>query len=88
MRIARARLIVNPGSVGQPAYADDYPYPHVIESGSPNARYAIVEHIDGQWRSSHFALPCRHAEMAALAKARGRLDWTCALSRGHMSLSS
>jgi putative phosphoesterase len=84
VRSARGQLIVNPGSVGQPAYADDQPYPHVVESGSPDARYGIVEHIGGQWRSSLFAIPYRHAEMAALAKSRGRLDWECALLTGYM----
>ena len=88
VRGARGRLIVNPGSVGQPAYADDQPYPHVIESGSPDARYGIAEYVDGQWRSSLFAVPYRHAEMAALAKSRGRLDWECALLTGYMPRSS
>ncbi|USX13092.1 hypothetical protein NHH88_26060 [Oxalobacteraceae bacterium OTU3CAMAD1] len=80
-------MIVNPGSVSQPVYADDYPCAHVIESGSPDATYAIAEHIDGQWRSSHFAIPYGHAEMAALAKSRGRLDWECALLTGYMPRS-
>ena len=88
VRGARGRLIVNPGSVGQPAYADDQPYPHAIESGSPDARYGIAEYVDGQWRSSLFAVPYRHAEMAALAKSRGRLDWECALLTGYMPRSS
>ena len=84
VRSARGNLIVNPGSVGQPAYADDQPYPHVIESGSPDARYGIVEYIGGQWRSSLVAVPYRHEEMAALANSRGRLDWECALLTGYM----
>lgn len=79
------QLIVNPGSVGQPAYADDYPYPHVIASGSPDARYAIVEQYEGQWRSSLLNVPYKHREMAALAKSRGRLDWEVALLTGYMS---
>lgn len=41
--LADGRLIVNPGSVGCPAYTDDHLYEHVIESGSPDACYAIVE---------------------------------------------
>ncbi|MBZ0290084.1 MAG: metallophosphatase family protein, partial [Anaerolineae bacterium] len=32
------RLVVNPGSVGIPAYDDDLPFPHIMESGSPHAR--------------------------------------------------
>jgi diadenosine tetraphosphatase ApaH/serine/threonine PP2A family protein phosphatase len=35
------RLVVNPGSVGIPAYDDDLPYQHVMEAGSPHARYAV-----------------------------------------------
>ncbi len=31
-------LVVNPGSVGMPAYTDDNPMPHAIESGTPHAR--------------------------------------------------
>ncbi len=35
--------VVNPGSVGQPAYSDPTPPDaHVSEAGSPHARYAIV----------------------------------------------
>ena len=84
VRSARGQLIVNPGSVGQPAYADDHPYPHVVESGSPDARYAIVEQVDGGWRSCLFAVPYRHADMAALARSNGRPDWEHALLTGYM----
>ena len=28
-------LVVNPGSVGMPAYTDDTPVPHAIETGAP-----------------------------------------------------
>lgn len=34
--------IVNPGSIGMPAYTDDQPVPHAIETGAPHARYAIA----------------------------------------------
>ena len=36
-------LIVNPGSVGLPAYTVPKPDAFVSESGSPHARYAILE---------------------------------------------
>lgn len=87
-RIVRARggsLIVNPGSVGHPAFADNYPYPHVVETGSPDARYAIVEKRDGIWSTSLFSVPYDHVEMAALAKARDFADWESALLTGYMS---
>jgi putative phosphoesterase len=87
-RSVRARsgsLIVNPGSVGHPAFADDYPYPHVVETGSPDARYAIVEKRDGSWLSSLLSVPYDHFEMAALAKARDFTDWESALLTGYLS---
>jgi putative phosphoesterase len=79
------RLIVNPGSVGQPAFDDDLPYPHVVESGSPDARYAIVEAVKGNWVSQLFTVPYDHQAMAQLARLRQRPDWECALLTGYMS---
>ncbi len=43
VRLADGRMIVNPGSVGSPGYRDVHPFPHVMEAGSPDARYAILE---------------------------------------------
>ncbi|MEO1088081.1 MAG: metallophosphoesterase family protein, partial [Acidobacteriota bacterium] len=42
-------LVLNPGSVGLPAYTDVSPYPHAMEAGSPHARYAIVERGAAGW---------------------------------------
>lgn len=39
--------IVNPGSIGMPAYTDDSPVPHAIETGAPHARYAIATRRPG-----------------------------------------
>jgi predicted phosphodiesterase len=39
VRLPDGRLIVNPGSVGSPGYRDRLPYPHVMQAGSPEARY-------------------------------------------------
>lgn len=78
-------LVVNPGSVGQPAYADDLPYPHVIESGSPDARYALLEHRAGSWRASLISVPYASEEMASLAASRGHPDWAAALRTGYVS---
>lgn len=81
----RGKLVVNPGSVGQPAFADDYPYPHVIETGSPDARYALLEGKGAAWCASLIAVPYPFASMAELAKKRKRPDWVCALLTGYMS---
>lgn len=85
VRSARGQLIVNPGSVGQPAYRDTHPYPHAIEAGSPDARYAIAERRDGVWQACLINVPYPHQAMAALATARARPDWAAALRSGYMN---
>lgn len=78
-------LIVNPGSVGQPAFDDDHPTPHAVETGSPDARYAVVENHNGAWHSTLITVPYPHQEMAALARMRNRPDWESALLTGYMT---
>lgn len=78
------QLIVNPGSVGLPAYDDIHPYPHAVETGSPHARYAIVEQRDGDWTARLVAVPYDHTAMAKLALENGRPDWAHALKTGRM----
>lgn len=82
VRSARGMLIVNPGSVGQPAYRDDTPYPHVVQSGSPDARYAIMERGRHGWQTALISVPYDHAAMAELARRRARPDWERALMTG------
>src|SRR5690349_17026407 len=50
VRLSDGRLIVNPGSVGCPGYRDNHPFPHVVEAGTPDARYAILEFRDSAWQ--------------------------------------
>jgi putative phosphoesterase len=85
VRTAAGQLIVNPGSVGHPAYEYDYPYPHKIESGSPDARYAILEKRQHGWTASLINVPYAWQHMAELAALRGREDWVSALRSGYMN---
>jgi putative phosphoesterase len=85
VRTRKGQLIVNPGSVGLPAYDATRPEPHVMETGSPDARYAIVEGEGRTWSASLLAVPYDHDEMSKLAAARGRDDWAHALSTGYAS---
>ena len=68
------QLVVNPGSVGIPAYDEDMPYPHVMEAGSPHARYAIVTRHGEEWDVAHIAVVYPWALAAAAARSRGRPD--------------
>lgn len=74
---AAGRLIVNPGSVGLPAYTDDLPFPHAMESGSPHARYALLscDSADGGWQVEHIAVPYDWERAAHVAASHGRADW-------------
>ncbi|HEX2735834.1 MAG TPA: metallophosphoesterase family protein [Polyangiaceae bacterium] len=85
-RIARSRLgqlLVNPGSVGLPAFEADWPHPHRAETGSPDARYAIVEQRAGAWQAELVAVPYDHAAVARVARERGRTEWELALLTGY-----
>lgn len=68
------RLVVNPGSVGIPAYEHDLPFPHVMEAGSPHARYAVLTRQLGGWAVEHVALPYQWSVAADVARRNGRPD--------------
>lgn len=75
-------LIVNPGSVGLPAYSDETPFPHVMETGSPHARYAILERHDAGWHVCQQQIPYAHEDAAGFALRNGREDWAFCLRNG------
>jgi predicted phosphodiesterase len=80
------RVLLNPGSVGCPAYADPDPPAHVSEAGAPQARYAVMEVAEGRLVAADFiALSYDHEAAAARAEAKGRPDWAHALRHGAMA---
>lgn len=84
LRSGAGQLLVNPGSVGLQAWDDEHPSPHVAETGSPDARYAIIERGPaGGWSVEQLVVSYDHAAMAALARRRGRPDWERALLSGY-----
>lgn len=74
--ISGGRLVVNPGSVGLQAYDDDHPYFHIIENGSPHARYAICEKTGSGWSVVHLSVSYDHHKAANAALKNGRADWS------------
>ena len=77
-------LIVNPGSVGLQAYADDHPFPHLVENDTPHARFAVVSNDAGPWEVSFYLVAYDWNEAAKVAAANGRDDWAIALRKGWM----
>jgi predicted phosphodiesterase len=83
------RLVVNPGSVGLPAYNHDEPFAHIMEAGSPHARYAILSRspdAPAAWAVEHVAVPYDWARAAEVARRRGREDWAQPLLAGRATL--
>src|SRR6201996_1945093 len=85
VRLRDGRLIVNPGSVGSPGYRDVHPFPHVIEAGTPDARYAIIEFDGGDWHVTFRHVPYDHEAMADLARRNGQPELASALATGWIS---
>lgn len=84
MQLSDGRLIVNPGSVGLPAYSDDHPIPHAIENGTPHARYATVSNASGHWEVSFHLVPYDWEQAARDAEANSSPDWAKALRTGRV----
>ena len=83
VRTRQGQVVVNPGSIGLQAYADTHPSPHVVETGSPDARYAIVEKTLKLWSVTLLSIPYDHKSMADLAKLNGSSRWEHALLTGY-----
>jgi diadenosine tetraphosphatase ApaH/serine/threonine PP2A family protein phosphatase len=84
VQLRDGRMIVNPGSVGSPGYRDIHPFPHVMEAGTPDARYAILELVDGIWRATFRRVPYDHDAMAELARRNGQPELASALATGRI----
>jgi predicted phosphodiesterase len=76
------KMIINPGSVGLPAYEDPSPPAHVSESGSPAANYAVLQLSGDQASLEHIAIPYDHAAAARRAEENQSPAWAHFLSTG------
>lgn len=82
------RLIVNPGSVGLPAYTDNLPFPHAMETFTPHARYCIIHKEAMGLQVENIAVPYDWQWAAALAIKNGRPDWARWLQTGRAAVTS
>lgn len=82
VRLEGGVTIVNPGSVGLPAYRDTTPAPHAVENGSPHARYVVVRREAGEWQVEFVAVAYDWAAAAAVARAAGWPEWARNLETG------
>jgi predicted phosphodiesterase len=76
------RMILNPGSVGLPAYTDAIPFEHYVENGDPRARYCIVKQTAWGWRAEQIEVPYDHDAASNMARRNNRDDWAYWLKTG------
>ena len=85
--LSNGTLIVNPGSVGLPAYDDDLPVPHRMQTGTPHARWAMLTKTPQGW-SAELRSTAYDFDAAALqAQAQQRADWAGWLRSGRRPTS-
>lgn len=76
------QILLNPGSVGLPSYEDDHPHRHVMEAGSPHARYALMTNNHGAWNFQEKILTYDWDTASTEAEKNGRPGWVRALKHG------
>jgi putative phosphoesterase len=81
-------LILNPGSVGCPSYDDPGNNPHVSESGSPHARYAVLAIDYVQVSAEMIAIAYDWKAASARAETNGRPEWAHGLRTGWFSAAT
>lgn len=79
------RMVVNPGSVGLPAYTDKEPVTHSMEMGAPHARYAVLDRRKAAdpWQVSFRVVAYDWDAAAARAASKGREDWARWIKTGY-----
>jgi predicted phosphodiesterase len=82
VRLGDNRLVVNPSSVECPGYDGNEPVAYKVETGTPDACYAILEHRSQRWRVTFRYVPYDHKSMAELAQSNEQPVWASALATG------
>ena len=82
VRLSDGRMVVNPGSVGLPAYDGQRPVYHVVQTGTPDACYAVLERSAHGWSVTFRHVPYDTTAMAVLARRNGAELWARALETG------
>ncbi len=86
--LSTGQIIVNTGSVGYPAYEDDLPILHKMQTYSPHASYALIECVENEqgrrWQTQHIKVAYDYEAAAKLALKNSREDWAFALRTGRV----
>ncbi len=84
VQLDEGTVVMNPGSIGLQAYYDaEHEFPHAMETGSPHARYALLEKGNHGWQATFRAVVYDWGAAARRAFEKARPDWAHALATGY-----
>jgi len=75
------KILINPGSVGCPAFSDINPY-HIVECASPRSNYCILTISDHRTRIEQISLEYDYHKASETAEQNKRPDWAGWLRSG------
>lgn len=78
------RIIINPGSVGCPAFDDDHPVYHKVENYSNHAKYCMVEFLGKEIIVNHISVAYDYMKAVNCAVKNNRPDWANWLKYGRV----
>lgn len=87
--LAGGTVVMNPGSVGLPAYWDDDPHPYRVATGDVRARCGLLQHSAASntvWTTTLLALPYDHDAASRLAAANGGAEAALAIRTGSVPM--
>lgn len=87
--LAGGTVVMNPGSVGLPAYWDDDPHPCRVATGDVRARCGLLQHSAASntvWTTTLLALPYDHDAASRLAAANGGAEAALAIRTGSVPM--
>lgn len=84
VQLSSGQLIINPGSVGLPAYDDDAPGYHAMQNYSPLASYAVIEKQGEVWQVELLKVPYDVQSAVDQAQRQGRKDWAHWIKTGRV----
>ena len=82
VELSSGQLVINAGSVGLPAYTDDQPVVHSMETFSSHASYTMLEAYSAGWNVQQLKVAYEVQDAVAAAAKQGRFDWVHYLATG------
>ena len=79
------RVILNPGSVGCPAFGDAAPFPDTVQTDTGTACYAVVRKTSAGWATVFRHIPYDPRRMIEMVRAVDYPNWETRLATGWLT---